>query len=157
MAIEGYFNSANRLAAAPYVQAAIQFPRLRVGRRIRFLIDTGSYGTALHPEDIRGLGIDYSQLDPGSLSYSSGVGGSMGYYSEPAWLLFLEPDGTRRFCQMDIHISQETATPAVRSLPSVLGRDFLNLCALTVDHFNGVVSLEPHNVVEGFVLQPASP
>lgn len=78
----------------------------------------------------------------------------MGYYSEPAWLLFLEPDGTRRFCQMDIQICQETAIPSAQSLPSVLGRDFLNLCSLTVDHFNGIVSLEPHNVVEGFVFPP---
>ena len=81
----------------------------------------------------------------------------MAYYSEPAWLLFLEPDGTRRFCQMNVQISHETTIPAVQNLPSILGRDFLNLCALTMDHFNGVVSLEPHNVVEGFVLRPALP
>lgn len=155
MAIEGFFYPRQRsLASAPYVRAAIEFPRLRKGGQIRFLIDTGSYASALHYHDISRFGMDFGLLNPDTLKYSDGIGGSTGYYSEPAWLLFLEPDGTRRFCELDIHISQEAASPEAQDLPSLLGRDFLNLCALTVDRFNDIVRLEPHNVTEGFVLPP---
>ena len=156
MAIQGYFNPANRLTSAPCVQAAIDFPRLRVGGRIRFLIDTGSYNTTPHLSDVTELGIDHRSLNPDSKSYSSGIGGSMGYYSEPAWLLFVEPDGTRQFCELDINICEATNEPAAQILPSLLVRDFLNLCALTVDHFNDAIRLEPHNVIDSFVLPPTS-
>lgn len=157
MSIEGYFRPANRPASAPYVNATIEFPRLRVGGRIRFLIDTGSYGTALHFYDVDELGIDYRRLNPSSFAYSSGIGGPMGYHTEPAWLLFVEPDGTRRFCELNIHICETATPPEMQNLPSLLGRDFLNLCALTVDNFSDIVRLEPHIVVDSFVLPPTSP
>lgn len=68
--------------------------------------------------------------------------------------MLLENDGARRFVSLDVQIAQESDAVARRNLPSLLGRDFLNLCALTVDHFNDIVRLEPHNVIEGFVLPP---
>ena len=71
--------------------------------------------------------------------------------------MLLENDGARRFVSLDVQIAQESDAVARRNLPSLLGRDFLNRCALTVDHFNDIVRIEPHNVVDGFVLPPASP
>lgn len=68
-----------------------------------------------------------------------------------------EDNGTPRFVRLDIHICEATTAPEMQYLPSLLGRDFLNLCALTVDNFNDIVRLEPHNVVDGLVLPPTSP
>ena len=157
MAIEGFYSSGSGVIPAPYVRAYIDFRRLGITRDVTFLVDTGSYSTCLHPFDIARLGVDLHDLEGSLVIQSSGIGGIIDYYVEPATVMLHEVDGTPRFIRLDIHISQKTDVPEMQNLPSLLGRDFLNLCALTVDNFNDIVRLEPHNVVDSFVLPPTSP
>ena len=156
MPIEGFFRASARIPLAPYVPGYIDFPRLGITSWIVFLIDTGSYSTALHPWDINRLGIDYRRLNPASRSYSAGIGGGMSYYAEPAVVMFPDRDGTPRFCELTVHICEPTDHPALRRLPALLGRDFLNRCSLFLDSSQNLVQLEPKNIFEAFI-QPEAP
>ena len=156
MPVEGFFSGRDQGTLAPYVRGYIDFPRLGITNRILFLIDTGSYSTALHPGDVNRLGIDYRRLNPASLTYPTGIGGGLGYYAEPAVLLFYEPDGAPRFCELEVHICEPTDHPGIREFPALLGRDFLNRCSLFLDSSQNLVQLEPKNIFEAFI-QPAAP
>lgn len=156
MPIEGRFHADEHGDLAPYVPGYIDFPRLGITDEIEFLIDTGSYSTALHPEDVDRLGIDYRRLNPASRSYSAGIGGRMGYYAEPAVVMFPDRDGTPRFCELTVHICEPTDHPGIREFPALLGRDFLNRCSLFLDSSQNLVQLEPKNIFEAFI-QPAAP
>ena len=156
MPIEGFFQRRVGEAAAPYVPGYIDFPGLGITERIDFPIDTGSYATCLHPRDIERLGIDYQRLDPSSLTGSAGIGGIRGYYLEPAYLMFQERDGTPRFCELDVLICESSATQQVLGFPSLLGRDFLNLCSLLLDSSQNLVHLEPLNLSGPFIQPVAS-
>ena len=151
MAIEGYFELGDRVTPAPHVLAYIYFPRLGIVDEISFLIDTGADSTSLHPRDINNLGIDYSYLREDSLISSRGIGGSIEYYRERGVLRFKESAGEDRFCQLDIHICERTDEPAMQGLPSLLGRDFLNLCSVHLDNALNLVHLEPRTVSGGFI------
>ena len=156
MAVEGFFHSGHGGTPAPYVQGHIDFPRLGATSKIYFLIDTGSDSTSLHLWDIGRLQIDYRRLRGSPLRYSRGVGGSIGYYLEPAWLMFIENTGERRFCELEVHICEMTYEPAMRGLPSLLGRDFLNRCSVHLDSSQNRVSLEPLNVAGDFIQPPTT-
>ena len=151
MAIEGFFYSRHGEVPAPYLRAHIDFPRLGITRWAYFLIDTGSDSTSLHPWDIGRLQIDYRRLRGSPSRYSRGIGGSIGYYLEPAWLMFVENTGQMRFCELEVHICEMTDEPAMRGLPSLLGRDFLNRCSVHLDSSQNHVSLEPLNVAGDFI------
>ena len=43
----------------------------------------------------------------------------------------------------------------MQSIPSLLGRDILNLCAVTLDYSQNLVRLEPRNLSENFMLPTA--
>ena len=151
MAIESRFLPIVGGEPAPYVRAYVGFPGMGEAKAVDFLIDTGSDSTCLHSGDIGRLGIDYRDLREGSLRFSRGIGGSVGYYVERAWLLFIEATGERRFCELDIHICQSSAVPIMQTLPSLLGRDFLNLCSVHLDNALNLVHLEPRTVSGGFI------
>ena len=155
MPLEGFFKGRDQGTLAPYLQGYIDFPRLGITDEIEFLIDTGSYSTALHPEDVDRLGIDYRRLNPVSRTYARGIGGGMGYYAEPAVVMFPDRDGTPRFCELEVHICEPSDHPALRRLPALLGRDFLNRCSLFLDSSENLVQLEPKNIFEAFI-QPAA-
>ncbi len=116
-------------------------------------IDTGCDRTCLHPRDIDELGLDYVAFEDRPLSYSGGVGGSTGYYQEPALLLFRDDSGQERMCQLTVGLHQKTNDPEMREIPSLLGRDFLNRCEVRLNASLNLVSLEPLNV-EGEFIQP---
>ena len=156
MAIAGFFQAARGELAAPYVPAFIDFPRLGITDKILFLIDTGTDSTCLHPRDIGNLRIDYRRLAESSLRSSGGIGGNVGYYVEPAWLMFIENTGQMRFCELEVHICEMTDEPAMRGLPSLLGRDFLNRCSVHLDSSQNRVSLEPLNVAGDFIQPPTT-
>ena len=156
MPLEGFFKGRDQGTLAPYLQGYIDFPRLGITDEIEFLIDTGSYSTALHPEDVDRLGIDYRRLNPVSRTYARGIGGGMGYYAEPAVVMFPDRDGTPRFCELEVHICEPSDHPSLRRLPALLGRDFLNRCSLFLDSSQNLVQLEPKNIFEAFI-QPAAP
>ncbi len=117
-----------------------------------FLVDTGSNTTCVHSDDVFRLGIDYQQLDNQSLIQTSGVGGSAGYYREPATLAFMDESGDLRLFDLDVQISQSANTPGTRSLPSLLGRDFLNRCRVYLDSASDAMQLEPRNVAGNQIL-----
>lgn len=152
MAIQGFFHPGGEITAAPFVFALVDFRRLGLRETILFLVDTGSNTTCVHSDDIIRLGIDYRQLDNESLIQSSGVGGNAGYYSEPATLALRDDSGDLRLYDLDIHISQSPNTLGTVSLPSLLGRDFLNRCRVYLDSASDAVQLEPRNVVGNQIL-----
>ena len=152
MALEGYFDSERTALPAPYVEGYIHFPRLGTVDTVHFLIDTGADFTSLHPDDVSRLGIDYRRLAGSSLISAIGIGGATGYYREPAWLLFKESTGADRICQLDVRICEMTDDPAMQDLPSLLGRDFLNLCDIRLNRSQNLVQLEPLNVAGEFIL-----
>lgn len=147
MAIEGYFRSGLDILPAPYVQAHIYFPRLGVGGEVDFLIDTGADRTALHPWDAGYLGIDYRRLRRSGLNYANGIGGTLGYYQEPGILVFREAHGQIRAYELDIQVSEKNNDLEMRDLPSLLGRDFLNLCVFQMNKANNLVLIEPVDVL----------
>lgn len=155
MAIEGYFRSGFHLLPAPHVQASVFFPRLGKHGYVDFLIDTGADYTSVHPGDIAKLGIDYRYLKRSTLSPSGGIGGSMGYFKEDGLLGFRDSGGgDLRVFSSAINICEKTSSNSVQRLPSILGRDFLNLCVCRIDKSNNEVTLEPLNVQMNLVLPP---
>lgn len=131
MAIKGYFRFGINPLPAPFVQAYIQLPRLHVDGYIDFLIDTGSDNTVLHSRDTITLGVNFRNLRRSTLTESVGVGGTARYYKEPATLAFVDEDGTLYRFSGPIHIGRKSNPN--ESPPSLLGRDILNMCSLTVD------------------------
>lgn len=142
MAIEGYFKSGFDILPAPYVQAYLYFPRLDLADTVDFLIDTGADYTSIHPGDVNRLGIDYRRLRRTSLSSFSGIGGSMDYYEESGLLIFHESTGETRNHTLNIRISASKNDPEIQGLPSLLGRDFLNLCSSSIDKSKNLVRVE---------------
>ena len=82
---------------------------------------------------------------------SSGIGGSAGYYLEPAWLMFNESAGGYVFCQLEMAIIEPTDDTTTGDLPSLLGRDFLNRCRVFLDSELNIVQLELRNVSGGLI------
>ena len=152
MAIEGFFRSIGRSAPGPYVNATIVLPRLGVEGDVTFLIDTGSDTTCLHPGDIEGLGIDYRELLPDYLTPYGGIGGSLGYYQEPGVLFFELEDGRANYCPLVIYVCESTEDSGLRGIPSLLGRDFLNLCTVYLDSAVDAAQLQPRSVLDGVIL-----
>lgn len=132
MPIEGWYRPKHPFPSAPYIQAAVYLPRLGVRGLVHFLVDTGADKTILHPADIDALRIDLSMLDPNTLSQSYGVGGSAQHYQERATLYFGRGQSRAEYWSGNIDICDISQIPADKgnAMPSLLGRDFLNLCHL---------------------------
>lgn len=54
-------------------------------------------------------------------------------------------------CNLIIFLAESSESNQV---PSVLGRDFLNLCDVRLNHSRNLVNLDPLNVESGFILTP---
>ncbi len=104
------------------------------------MIDTGADRTSLHPRDVTYLRINYETLDSATLTHSSGIGGQLGYYAEQATIRFRDEAGLWRPLRTEILICQEGLDEQVAPLPSVLGRDFLNLFEVRLDYRNDRVT-----------------
>jgi len=141
VAIEGYFDSSGE--PAPYVGGSVYLPRLGVGNRVEFLLDTGADATTLHPVDAHKLGIDGSALGPASFQ-TSGVGGQARYTPEYAIVSFYDKDAEDwRSFRIQVYIPSPENEHSAGSLPSLLGRDILNRCHCTLDAAENHVVLEP--------------
>lgn len=116
--IAGYFDGDGQ----PCLECRVQLPRLAVGDRIRFLLDTGADTTILHPDDGHLIGCPFDALtNPAEFT---GVGGALLHYMEQAVLTFDDMDGgSWRF---EIEISIAKPHPVTNGLDSLLGRDILN-------------------------------
>src|SRR5436305_3620283 len=81
--LEGRFGNTS---GAPYIEALVSFPRLRLRGLVSFLVDTGADGTVLMPTDSRKLGIDFRSLR--NPTTSEGIGGAAQGFDENGVLSF---------------------------------------------------------------------
>lgn len=154
MAIEGYYKTGIQLLPAPHVQAVVRLPRIGIEGTIDFLIDTGADITCLHPGDVTKLEVPYRRMRRSTIVSPSGVGGSFNYYRELGELFFRDQDGSIRVFVSLVHICQKTRSRAIQGLPSLLGRDLLNLCSFSTDKSRNQVLIEPLNVSGNRILSP---
>ena len=120
----------------PYVRCRLVIPRLRTEADVRFLIDTGSNITLLHPSDFRQAEIQSELL--AEQSGTGGIGGSTVTYPEPAALHFIDDDGiTRYIYHLDIHIAQPDAYN--NDFPSLIGMDILSCWYTECDPTNDIL------------------
>ena len=143
MVISGFYEPVPPATPSPYVYAYVSLPRFGILRRVEFLIDSGSTGVMLHSADVRDMDIPLEMLRANAVRHSRGIGGVRRYYSEPGTLSF-DTGAVTLWCDLDFHIIDDTAAPS--RIPSLLGRDFLNLCDVRLNYHNGIVSLEPVSV-----------
>lgn len=113
----------------PYVDAFVTLLRLGVRGRVRFLVDTGSDTTILHPDAAADLGCPFDLLDNPAEFISAG--GVLLYYTEPAVLSF--DDGNGGAWEFEINISIAKPDPVTNELDSLLGRDLLNQVRMEYD------------------------
>ena len=149
MPIEGHYQPKHPAPSAPYVRAIVELPRLNTWDFVHFLADTGADNTTMHPDDVSNLRIDFTRLNPPN-SRSRGVGGQLDYHTEPANLHFLDGEHFITWHCENLRICAEIADPTLsrlmNGLPSLLGRNFLNLCLNTGDPRNNRFSLEPYRL-----------
>ena len=104
MAINGYFKPSHQ-EPAPYVSGSVYLPRLGVGDRVDFLLDTGADATTLHPRDAGKLGVYAHSLGSASVS-AKGIGGPMQYTPEYALVSFFDREaGDWRNFRIQVYIA----------------------------------------------------
>ena len=121
-------NSERSRTPSPYVRASVSFTRLGIQDWVDFLVDSGANGVALNINDVRTMEIPQNLLrETGRLQESIGIGGTQRYYSVPGTLSFDIGFHSYIRCHFDINIVEDGSF-APEGIPSLLGRDFLNLC-----------------------------
>jgi hypothetical protein len=108
-------------SGAPYLEARVSIPRLRLNGLISFLVDTGADGTIFMPADSRKLGINFRRLR--NPITSEGIGGPAKGFNEQIILSFSD----RKFIYSYLLVA-EIAAPTSHNhrFPSLLGRDILD-------------------------------
>ena len=130
--IIGHFGNCEQ----PQVDAILLFPRYMFETNLRFLVDTGSDITLIHPADLQRAGIPISQLTAGS--GTGGVGGQTATWVEPAIIRFFDHDGFGRYdYRLDVEIAQPTEHN--RNFPSLLGMDVLSCWYTECDPINDLL------------------
>jgi hypothetical protein len=123
----------------------IASPRIGISEHVvRFLVDTGSAETTLHPEDaVLALGIDGVRLSTPYIwpdkAPAYGIGGAVEDYIEPVEYMFIHEDGTAQTIRGHIRIAQLTAYS--QHFPSLLGWDVLRHFRITIDSEASEVTL----------------
>lgn len=124
LSVRGYFSGARR---RPYVTAGITIERLGVSATIEFLVDTGADYTTVHWGD-RQLLVTETGEALGDIAFADtitglGIAGRPVYYGiENAKLLFRTEEGEDYAVTLPVRIARDE----IDSIPSLLGRDFLN-------------------------------
>jgi hypothetical protein len=123
--LEGRFGNTS---GAPYMEARVSLPRLRLWGLVSFLVDTGADGTVLMPAESRALAIDFEALT--NPTTSEGIGGPSPGFNESAVLSFFN----RRYVYSYL-LELEISAPTARNhrYPSLLGRDVLERGPLVMD------------------------
>ena len=143
MSIAGFYKPIPPTTPSPYVSAYVHLPRFGILQQVDFLIDSGSTGVMLHSDDVRRLEIPQESLRANAVRRTRGVGGIQRYFSEPGTLSF-DTEPLPLWCDLDFHIIDDSAAPS--RIPSLLGRDFLNLCDVRLNYHAGLVSISPVDV-----------
>ena len=120
--VVGYFSFAGR----PFVRVRVIIPRLGIRHEVDLLVDTGADVTCLNHRDVMNMGLFPEVLRESEMTYATGIGGSSRYFREDARLVFLDADDdpTREY---DVSLRIADMSDAPTSIPSLLGRDILNL------------------------------
>ena len=141
MAIHGHYED-DSTPPAPYVRAEVYLPALRLSAEVEFLVDTGADNTALLPYDVGRMGVSARSVRGRSRDDISGIGGRARYKTTKALLRFHDAAVLGGFREFEIDVDLITARTD-EQLPSLLGRDILNLCECTFNAVTGRVTLEP--------------
>ncbi len=132
----------------------MRFPRLGIQDWVELLVDSGSDRTILHPDANLAVKIPYHRLRSGSRGIAAGIGGTQNYYSQPGVLIFEDDQYNFLQCNLDIFVAEIGASALMQEVPSLLGRDFLNLCDVRLNHAQNLVTLNPLNVDSGGIILP---
>ncbi len=114
----------------PYVRCRLSMPRLGVGGRIIFLVDTGADSTYLHPGDGAELSVPFDLLQVRSTT--RGIGGTASYFPEPAALIFTDDDEGQGYGYR-ININVAKPGDVSERIPSLLGRDVIRRWQMDYD------------------------
>ena len=133
--IEGRFGDTT---GAPYIEARIFFPRLRLRGLVSFLVDTGATVTIVMPADSKKLGVDFASLRNPTIN--EGLGGPAQAFKESAILSFTD----RRYVFSYLITVRISALAHHQRFPSLLGRDILRSGRLIVDRTKRNVTFTPY-------------
>ena len=153
MAISGFYKSGEHGDLGAYVKAHVRLPRLGVQDVLDFLVDSGSDRTILHPDANLILRIPLHRLRSGRRGIAAGIGGTRNYYSELAVLAFEDDQSSFLQCNLDVFVAEPGESDVAQWAPTLLGRDFLNLCDVRLNHAAGIVSLAPLNIDRSGAIQ----
>ena len=120
--VVGWFSFTGR----PFVRVRVIIPRLGIRRTVEFLVDTGADGTCVNYRDVVNMGLFPGVLRESERTAAAGVGGSSRYFREDARLEFLDTDEERPR-EYPVRLLIADLSDAPMSIPSLLGRDVLNL------------------------------
>lgn len=141
---------------APFLRSTVFLPRFREFLEVNFLVDTGAESTVLALRDVRGAGLPDREFRQQPLRSVRGVGGEQIHYIESASMAFYGDVQNQTFIwNGQVRIPQHSDEAVAMRLPSILGRDFLNLCDLRLNWPGGLITLAPANVdAAGHILPP---
>jgi len=128
--IQGFFKS-----DSGFVNGHLISKSLEIDETIEFLVDTGASRTTLLDKDVICLGLDYNKLKSYIHNFS-GIGGSVEtFIIEDAYFMLGEEELKMPVFAIrhDLGKLDEENRIKILRIPSILGRDVINLFKLTFD------------------------
>ena len=120
--VNGWFS----FTGHPFVRVRVIIPRLGIRRTVDFLVDTGADHTCVNHRDAVNMDLFPEVFRENEMTHATGIGGSSRYFREDARLEFLDTDDeSPREYPISLLIADLSDAPM--SIPSLLGRDILNL------------------------------
>ena len=130
---------------APYFGVHLRSTHFR--GQVRLLADTGASHTILLDRDAKLLNIPAAALEPAALSMV-GIGGSVNSFQiRDVAITMRSSDGSVTLrenlwvVKHDLEQLPSEETARILRLPSIMGRDLINLFCFTCDYQNGTVQL----------------
>ena len=134
--IQGWFANAQ-----PTILARVLMPRFMVNAYARFLVDTGSDSTGIHPDPVALASFPYGQLE--NPFVITGATGSSRRFTEPATIAIASADGASVY-HYDVEIRIATPQDAPAGLPCIPGQDILKDLRMTHDPTDDVLAFYVH-------------
>ena len=120
--VVGWFSFTGR----PFVRVRVIIPRLGIRSAVEFLVDTGADSTSVNHRDVVNMRLFPEYFRENEMTHSAGVGGFSRYFIEDARIEFLDTDEDHpREYPVSLRVADLSDAPM--SIPSLLGRDILNL------------------------------
>jgi hypothetical protein len=135
--LEGRFGNTT---GAPYLEAHVSFPRLKLRGLVSFLVDTGADGTMLMPADSKKLGVNFRTLR--NPTTSEGIGGAAKGFNETVVLSFSD---RRYIYSYLLMIELSASTRHNHRFPSLLGRDILDKWRFIMDSTQRKIAFTPRS------------